>query len=83
MATIVSATTQATSKQKALSGDGLQIVSATLLTVILLAFTVMVAATSDMPEARMEERCAGATFPAEAGCTGNDGVTFTVAVRAK
>lgn len=66
----------ATGKPNLLAGNGLQIASTVLITVILLAFAVVVAAASGVEEVRMEDRCDAATFPAEAGCIGHGGVTF-------
>lgn len=76
MATNSSVPTPSIHQQKWLAGSSLQIVSTTLLTIILLAFAVVVAAASGVEEVRMEDRCDAATFPAEAGCIGHGGVTF-------
>lgn len=46
------------------------------LAVVALVMVVSVATASSVRELRMEDKCDAATFPPEAGCTSNGGVTF-------
>jgi hypothetical protein len=45
------------------------------LAVVALVMVMSVATASNVRELRMEDKCDAATFPPEAGCTSNGGVT--------